>query len=72
MSARRVHSIWAIHSILWATLYVVLFALVRHDIQFEQVVSDILTPITALLIIGGAVSKVPRHSEAWISCQKAL
>ena len=33
-------------------------AMVRHDVEFVQVVSDILTPSAALLIIGGAVSKV--------------
>jgi hypothetical protein len=58
MSAKRVLSIWAILSILYATLYVALFAAVRHDVEFVQVVSDMLTPSAALLIIGGAVSKV--------------
>ena len=58
MSAKRVLKIWVMLSILWATLYVALFALVRKDTPFVQIVSDILTPITALLVIGGALSKV--------------
>ena len=58
MSARRLLGIWAILSILYATLYVALFAMVGHDVEFVEIVSDILTPSAALLIIGGAVSKV--------------
>ena len=57
MSAQRVLSIWAVLSILYATLYVALFALVRHDVELVRVVSDILTPSAALLIIGDMVSK---------------
>ena len=64
--------IWAILSILWATLYVALFVLVRQDIPFVQVVSDILTPITALLIIGGTVSKVFQGIQKLGSSPKAF
>ena len=48
MSARRVLGIWTILSILYTTIYVALFVLVRHDVEFVQVVSDILTPSAAL------------------------
>ena len=58
MIAQRILSLWAVLSILYATLYVALFALVRHEVQFAHVVSDIMTPSAALLIIGGAVSKI--------------
>ena len=60
MNTTHLLGIWAILSILWATFYVAVFALVGEHVAFERVVSDILTPITALLIIGGTVVKLSR------------
>jgi hypothetical protein len=58
MTATRLVGVWAILSILWATFYVAVFALAGQHVEFVQVVSDILTPIAALLIIGGTVTKI--------------
>ena len=52
--------IWAVLSILWTTFYVAVFALVGEHVAFARVVSDVLTPITALLIIGGTVVEIFR------------
>ena len=60
MNTKHFLAIWAILSILWATFYVAVFALVGESVAIGRVVSDILTPITALLIIGGTVVKISR------------
>ena len=60
MNTAHLLGIWAILSILWVTSYVAVFALVGEHVAFERVVSDILTPITALLVIGGTVVKIFR------------
>jgi hypothetical protein len=60
MDTTRLLGIWAVLSILWATLYVAVVALAGHEVEFERVVSDILSPITALLLIGGTAVKILR------------
>ncbi len=60
MNASRLLGVWAILSISWATLYVAVFAWGEQDVPFERIVSDILSPIAALLIIGGTVVKILR------------
>ena len=63
MSNTRLLGVWSILSILWATFYVGVSAFVGDHLAFEQVVSDILTPIAALLIIGGAAASVFRRAR---------
>ena len=71
MSAQRLLSIWAVLSILYATLCVALFALVRHHVEFAQVVSDILTPSAACLIFGGLVSKtLGSLGKIWVATKR--
>ncbi len=60
MDTTRLLGIWAVLSILWATLYVAVVALAGHEVEFERVVSDILSPITALLLIGRTAVKILR------------
>lgn len=60
MNTKHLLGIWAIISILWATFYVAVVALAGESVAFERVVSDVLTPITALLIIGGTVVRIVR------------
>jgi hypothetical protein len=51
---------WAILSILWATLCVAAYAPTGECAQFGIVVCDVMTPIAALLILGGCAVRIIR------------
>jgi membrane protein DedA with SNARE-associated domain len=60
MNTTRLLGVWAILSISWATLYVAVYALAGEYLDFDKVVSDVMSPIAALLIFGGAVVRISR------------
>ncbi len=60
MKASRLLGVWAIFSILWATLYFYLFTLDPHEMEFERVLSDILSPSALVLIVGGTIVRIIR------------
>ena len=60
MNGSRLLGVWAIFSILWATLYVGVTALAWEHMEFERVVSDILALPVLLLIVGGTIARIIR------------
>jgi hypothetical protein len=55
MNASRLLGVWAIFSILWATFYVYVFALAPSEMEFGDLVSDIVALPVLLLIVGGTI-----------------
>ena len=60
MNTSRLLGIWAIFSILWATLYVGVIALAWEHMEFERIVSEILALPVLLLIVGGTIVRIIR------------
>jgi hypothetical protein len=60
MNASRLLGVWGVISILWATLYFHVFALNPREMEFERLLSDILSPPAFLLIVGGPIVRIIR------------
>jgi hypothetical protein len=60
MNASRLLGVWGIFSISWATLYFHVFALNPREMEFERLLSDILSPPVFLLIVGGPIVRIIR------------
>jgi len=60
IGSTRFVDVWAILSILWATICVAAYAPTGECVQFGIVVCDVMTPIAAMLILGGCAVRIFR------------
>ena len=60
MNAEHLLGVWAILSICWVTIYVAAYALPGEHLEFARVVSDVMSPIAATLMIGWAAVAIFR------------